>query len=65
MTEDTREDAEALARLLWADFTKDERTLVRFGMFPANKMPTLGRDGTRLLAVALMDCAKRDGGMRA
>lgn len=56
---------EITAARLWATFTKDERTLVRFGMFPAEKMPDLDRDGTRRLAVALMDCAKRDGGMRA
>lgn len=57
--------ANIIAAELWQTFTKDEKTLVRFGMFPANKMPELDRDGTRYLAVALMDCAKRDGGRRA
>lgn len=61
----------AAARLLWQGFTKDEKTLVRFGMFPAEKMReaekqlTHIREYTRLLAVALMDCAKADGGMCA
>lgn len=63
--------ARAIAARLWLGFTADEKALVRFGMFPAQKMheaeAELGatRDGTRLLAVALMDCAKKDGGMRA
>lgn len=51
---------------LWATFTDNEKTMVRFGMFPALKMPKKQTaDETRRLAVALMDCAKRDGGMRA
>jgi hypothetical protein len=56
---------------LWAGFTKDEKNLVRFGMFPAEKMRAAeaeigsDKDTVRLLAVALMDCAKRDGGMVA
>jgi len=62
--------AQQTAARLWASFTKDEQTLVRFGMFPAEKMHEAemaigGRDATRLLAVALMDCAKGDGGMIA
>lgn len=72
MTPNEREDrivAAAVAARLWAGFTKDEKALVRFGMFPAEKMKAVdeigGRDAHRLLAVALMDCAKADGGMRA
>jgi len=67
----SRELCAIKARLMWATFTKDERALVRFGMFPADKMAEAeragfaGKDGVRLLAVALMDCAKNDGGMRA
>jgi hypothetical protein len=65
--------AAGIAGVLWAGFTNQEKTLVRFGMFPAEKMATAeaelrlhaGRDTVRLLAVALMDCAKADGGMRA
>lgn len=57
----------------WQQFTKNEKALVRFGMFPADRMRELeakfpavrGGDRSRLLAVALMDCAKADGGMRA
>jgi hypothetical protein len=68
-------DARALcankAAQMWEGFTKSEKTCVRFGMFPADKMAQAerdgfgGREGVRLLAVALMDCAKADGGMRA
>lgn len=55
------------AEFIWYSMDKNERTGVRFGLFPAAKMveaEKLGFDG-RALAVALMDCAKRDGGMRA
>jgi len=64
----------AQAAAMWAAFTKDEQTLVRFGMFPAAPMEkaevaltaTLERKlESRELAVALMDCASKDGGMRA
>lgn len=59
------------ARKLWQSFTNDERSMVRYGMFPAEKIRKAEqdlvhvKDRTRLLAVALMDCAKADGGMRA
>lgn len=55
----------------WQTFTKNEQSLVRFGMFLAEKMTALDQefayvqDASRLLAGALMDCAKADGGMRA
>lgn len=65
----------AAAKLLWHEaFTEDERTLVRFGLFPRQKMEATERqlrehgvehDTTRLLAVALMSCAEADGGMIA
>lgn len=70
-TADTRALCANKAIQMWAGFTKDEKTLVRFGMFPADKMREAeacgfgGREGGRLLAVALMDCAKNNGGMRA
>jgi hypothetical protein len=63
-----------VATELWASFTKNEKGMVRFGIFPAEKtqageekIKATGetRDVTRKLAVALMDCAKADGGMRA
>lgn len=61
----------ARAAQVWQTFTKNEKNLVRFGMFPAERMAALDqefshlRDCGRLVAVALMDCAKADGGMRA
>lgn len=59
--------AEIKARELWATFTANEKSLVRFGMFPAKQMTAATADGhdSRLLAVALCDCAANDGGMRA
>lgn len=63
----------AEATKVWQGFTKGEKSLVRFGMFPAGKMEELegkfpdvqSGDRGRLCACALMDCAKADGGMRA
>jgi len=55
------------AEAMWAAFDENEKTGVRFGMFPAGKMQAaqaLGYD-TRRLALALMALAERDGGMRA
>jgi hypothetical protein len=55
------------AEAMWAAFDENEKTGVRFGMFPAVKMreaEALGYDGRRL-AMALMALAQRDGGMRA
>ena len=68
---DDRTVAQVIADRIWPTFDKNERTLVRYGMFPAAKMAeaerelAATRDGARLLAVALMNCASRDGGMRA
>lgn|GEM_PF-3407565 len=55
------------AEAMWAEFDDNEKTAVRFGMFPATKMSAaeaLGYD-TRRLALALMALAERNGGMRA
>jgi hypothetical protein len=66
-----RAEVAQLAARMWGNFTKDEKTLVRFGMFPYAKMLEAEQgithitEGSRLLAVALMDCAKANGGMRA
>lgn len=52
---------------LWATLTTSEKHGVRFGMFPAKPMEAAeatGVDGHEL-AIALMDCAAKDGGMRA
>lgn len=57
----------AKAAELWSSFDDNQKTLVRFGMFPADEMQAAtaaGFDG-RDLAVALMDCASQNGGMRA
>jgi hypothetical protein len=72
-TEEDHQLLNAQAVLAWAQFTANEKALVRFGMFPADRMAALealfpemlSRDRSRLLAVALMDCARKDGGMRA
>ena len=58
---------DAKAALMWEAFSENERAGVRFGMFPAGKMHEAEREGfaTHPLVCALMDCAKRDGGMRA
>jgi hypothetical protein len=55
------------AERMWAAFDRNQRTGVRFGMFPAAEMQAAEREGYngRLLSVALMDCAAADGGMRA
>ena len=55
------------AQILWNEFDQDKRALVRFGMFPSEEMLSaveLGFDATKL-AVELMNCAKKDGGMCA
>jgi hypothetical protein len=54
----------ARAWLIWEAMSANERKLVRFGCFPADKMKAaeaLGFDG-HALAVALMDCARSNGG---
>lgn len=55
------------ARAMWAVFTPNEKAGVRFGMFPAAAMTEATKEGydARLLSLALMDCAKSDGGVRA
>jgi hypothetical protein len=51
----------------WPQLTKNEQSLIRFGMFPAAVMAEGEREGLNghALACAFMDCAKADGGMRA
>lgn len=71
--EDVLQTIAAQAVLVWQSMTPNEKTLVRFGMFPAEKMAAFEAqfdyirrgDRSRLCAVALMDCAKADGGMQA
>jgi len=54
------------AQTLWAEMDQNEKAVVRFGMFPHDKMLEAEKDGFngQQLAVALMNCAKADGGMR-
>ena len=63
----SRELAAAKAVQMWQAFTANEKAGVRFGMFPAGPMREAEKEGIdgRDLAIALMDCATKDGGMRA
>ena len=44
----------------------NEKNAVRFGLFPREKMAAAEKEGYdgHELAIALMDCATKDGGMR-
>lgn len=55
------------SRQMWAAFDKNEKTGVRFGMFPAGPMRQAEKEGFtgRELTLALMTEAEKDGGMRA
>lgn len=55
------------ARQMWAAFDKNEKTGVRFGMFPAGPMRKAEKEGFtgRELTLALMTEAEKNGGMRA
>lgn len=55
------------AAAMWAAMDENEKTGCRFGMFPAGKMQAAESEGFNghALCVALMDCASRNGGMRA
>lgn len=52
---------------LWDTFTENEKTAVRFGMFPREPMEEATKKGfdARMLSVAMMDVASKNGGMRA
>lgn len=55
------------AQEIWNAMDENERTGVRFGMFPLEKMQAAEKEGYngKDLCVALMDVAKQNGGMRA
>jgi len=55
------------AQEIWGGMDENERTGVRFGMFPLGKMETAEKEGYngKDLCVALMDVAKQNEGMRA
>jgi hypothetical protein len=57
----------AKALQMWESFTDNEKTLVRFGMFPAHAMAVVEAEGfdSHKIVCGLMDAAKADGGMRA
>ncbi len=52
---------------IWEKMDANERTGVRVGLFPYGKMTAAEKEGYngKDLAVALMECAKNDGGMIA
>jgi predicted enzyme involved in methoxymalonyl-ACP biosynthesis len=62
-----KETVKARAKTLWDAMTKSEKAMVRFAMFPADKMAQVDAEGfnNHDMVCALMDCAKADGGMRA
>jgi hypothetical protein len=60
-------NVEEKAVAMWSAFDDNEKTGIRFGMFPAVKMREAEKEGFngRQLVCALMDCASKHGGMRA
>lgn len=72
MTPDDERDNAAIAAswaaARWPLLTKNEQSMIRFGLFPHAVM-TAGEQLTgctgRELAIAMMDQAKANGGMRA
>ena len=65
-----RAAAQQKAEQLWPTLTKNQQSLIRFGMFPAEVMEAAEADGFsgragHDLVCALMDVAKANGGMRA
>lgn len=67
MEKKTQAEIDLKAADIWAAMDRNERHGVRFGLFPALKMNEAEREGFngRLLCIALMNCAEKDGGMRA
>lgn len=55
------------AQQLWESFDDNEKTGVRFGMFPFEKMQAAIQEGydSHELSVSLMDVASKNGGVRA
>ena len=65
--EKEKEKGRAKAQKIWDNMDDNEKCGVRFGMFPAGKMQDAEAEGYqgKDLAVALMDIASKNGGMRA
>lgn len=66
-TEIVKDVHDAKAQTLWASLTENEKTAIRFGLFPASKIAEVEAEGFdgRMICLSLMDCAKKNGGMRA
>lgn len=65
--EDDANSHRARAASLWIKPDKNQKAGVRFGIFPLREMAMVEAEGfdPHAVCVALMDCAKTDGGMRA
>lgn len=61
------QSATVKAAELWAKMDKNQKTAVRFGMFPSEIMEEADAAGfdTHEVCCAQMECATKDGGMRA
>ncbi len=62
-----RAEATIKAAEIWAAMDKNEKAGVRFGLFPTVRMRAAETEGFKGhdICCTLMDCAKKDGGMRA
>jgi hypothetical protein len=67
MAAEIREQTKTKAATIWGSMDNNAKTGVRFGMFPADVMRRAEAEGfdQHRLCCDLMDCASRDGGMRA
>lgn len=65
--EDNANSHKARAASLWIKLDKNQKAGIRFGMFPLKEMAIIESEGfdSHAICLALMDCAKADGGMRA
>jgi hypothetical protein len=63
MTENST--VKAKAAQMWLAFTESEKACVRLGMFPQKPMLEARQEGYTIqeLSVAIMGCAKKNGGM--
>jgi len=57
----------AKAEVIWAAMDKNQKTMVRIGMFPAGVMKEVAAEGfdSHKIVCALMDVATANGGMIA
>ena len=61
----TAQEIKEKATAIWQAMDRNARHGIRFGLFPAEIMAEAERQGYdgRQLAIALMECAEKDGGM--